>query len=441
MLHTPRRRRSLALPALLAVCLLGGSGWLVPSVRAEEGAPPKVPAKPEVPVKPKGPVKPKLESTSAAPTRVAGWAHVPLPAAAQKGIKWLIISQNADGGWSQEGALQKKKPSVQMKDWQKSDVGNTSFALLAILATGSRPARGTFQGPLLRGVSYLLREMEAGPKSGPAITRREGTQIQGKIGRYADTYLAARVLLEVDGSMPDKRRNARVHAALLTVIGKIQAGQGKDGSWNGDAGWAPIHSTAYASQALALAQQRGLPVRAEVLDRAERFTVRQLKEQARKARPAPPPTRRRRGRPPVVTPSGGPSRTDLAPISVGGAGIVLYSLSQGIEQLSRTPAQRKRYAQEIKQIQTKVSEPRVMKGFGSVGGEEFISYANIALAFARLGTREAASWIARTGSRLEKIQNRDGSWSGHHCITGRTAVTGLAVMTLTAERQVPRRTK
>ncbi len=36
------------------------------------------------------------------------------------------------------------------------------------------------------------------------------------------------------------------------------------------------------------------------------------------------------------------------------------------------------------------------------------------------------------------FQNRDGSWAGHHCITGRTAVTGLAVLTLTAERQVPR---
>ena len=32
------------------------------------------------------------------------------------------------------------------------------------------------------------------------------------------------------------------------------------------------------------------------------------------------------------------------------------------------------------------------------------------------------------------VQSGDGAWAGHHCITGRVAVTGAAVMTLLAER-------
>jgi len=35
---------------------------------------------------------------------------------------------------------------------------------------------------------------------------------------------------------------------------------------------------------------------------------------------------------------------------------------------------------------------------------------------------------------LERIQNRDGSWSGHHCITGRTFCTAAALLVLLADR-------
>ena len=37
-------------------------------------------------------------------------------------------------------------------------------------------------------------------------------------------------------------------------------------------------------------------------------------------------------------------------------------------------------------------------------------------------------------SNLERIQNKDGSWSGHHCITGRTFCTAAALLVLTVDR-------
>ena len=35
---------------------------------------------------------------------------------------------------------------------------------------------------------------------------------------------------------------------------------------------------------------------------------------------------------------------------------------------------------------------------------------------------------------VTKAQNKDGSWAGHHCITGRTFCTATALLTLMADR-------
>jgi hypothetical protein len=35
---------------------------------------------------------------------------------------------------------------------------------------------------------------------------------------------------------------------------------------------------------------------------------------------------------------------------------------------------------------------------------------------------------------LNRIQDKDGGWSGHHCITGRTFCTATALLVLMADR-------
>ena len=35
---------------------------------------------------------------------------------------------------------------------------------------------------------------------------------------------------------------------------------------------------------------------------------------------------------------------------------------------------------------------------------------------------------------LERMQNADGSWAGHHCITGRTFCTATALLVLMGDR-------
>jgi hypothetical protein len=43
-------------------------------------------------------------------------------------------------------------------------------------------------------------------------------------------------------------------------------------------------------------------------------------------------------------------------------------------------------------------------------------------------------WYSKMGDRLSKIQNNDGSWSGHHCITSPVFCTAAVILTITADR-------
>ena len=120
--------------------------------------------------------------------------------------------------------------------------------------------------------------------------------------------------------------------------------------------------------------------------------------------------------------------------SPAAAGVPLYQSAQALEQLSRTDADRKKNAKEIRSITNQLSDSRFVNGFGSMGGEEFFSYLNISDSLHRAGGEEWNKWNNQIKTQLVKLQNDDGTWAGHHCITGRVAVTSAAVMTLVAEK-------
>ena len=76
-----------------------------------------------------------------------------------------------------------------------------------------------------------------------------------------------------------------------------------------------------------------------------------------------------------------------------------------------------------------------MDGFGSVGGEEFFSYLNLSDGLRRAGGPEWTKWHAELTDRILKMQNEDGTWAGHHCITGRVAVTSAAILNLMVDHE------
>jgi len=102
--------------------------------------------------------------------------------------------------------------------------------------------------------------------------------------------------------------------------------------------------------------------------------------------------------------------------------------------LSRTEADRKKNAPQIAAIKSQISNAKFVDGFGSIGGEEFFSYLNLSDGLRRSGGDEWTKWHAQITDRILKLQNDDGTWAGHHCITGRVAVTSAAILNLMVDR-------
>jgi hypothetical protein len=46
------------------------------------------------------------------------------------------------------------------------------------------------------------------------------------------------------------------------------------------------------------------------------------------------------------------------------------------------------------------------------------------------GGDEWKKWYATVRDKLIGVQNKDGSWTGHHCITSRTFCTAASVLVL-----------
>jgi hypothetical protein len=82
----------------------------------------------------------------------------------------------------------------------------------------------------------------------------------------------------------------------------------------------------------------------------------------------------------------------------------------------------------------RLDDAQFVAGFGSNGGEEFLSYMNISESLVVKGGLDWKRWDDAMASNLGRVQNDDGSWSGHHCITGRTFCTSAALLVLMADR-------
>jgi hypothetical protein len=353
----------------------------------------------------------------------------PVAQAVAKGEKWLVSVQGKDGGWGQDGGETSYVRNGERLESTGNDVANTAVAADALLHAGSTPTSGPYRESVQRAVRFILAHVDKSPAEGLAVTDVMGTQIQRKLGPYIDTFLTSKVLAELDGRMGDAQANLRVRRSLEKCVAKIEKNQLKDGSWNVAGGWAPILGTSLASQSLYAAQAKGVAVAPTAMARVEVYTA----------------------APPVA--SAGPvgaggivSRDSARSFAVGGpssfaetsavsAGVPLYKRAQEMEQLSRTEADRKKNAAAIGAIEKELSDPRFVAGFGSIGGEEFFSYLNISDSLHRAGGEPWHKWNREMTAKLLAMQNEDGTWAGHHCITGRVAVTSAAILMLVVDRE------
>ena len=362
------------------------------------------------------------------------------------GIKWLAANQGADGGWGQDGAATSHATQGQRPETNRNDVANTASAVLALVHAGSTPNKGDHRTHIRRGVEFLLAQIEKSKDEGLAITDLQGTQIQNKLGPFIDTFLTSMLLSELDGQMGDPAANRRVRLGLEKCVRKIEANQMKDGSWNLSGGWAPILGTSMASRSLYQAKDKGLKVNEAAMDRIEFYTKKNATQIVAQAKSSPDAEKFTRtdgtslgtGRGSGVGSGmgGGVYRSSGGgAVSAAGAGVALYDRAQTLEQLSRTAKDRQANAPAIAVIAREMASPQMVNGYGSMGGEEYFSYLNVSDSLRRVGGEPWEKWNREIKAKLVKLQNADGTWAGHHCITGRVAVTSAAILTLTAERQ------
>jgi hypothetical protein len=70
--------------------------------------------------------------------------------------------------------------------------------------------------------------------------------------------------------------------------------------------------------------------------------------------------------------------------------------------------------------------------FSQAGGEEFLSFHLITETMLQKGGSDWKTWYPMVRDKLLSVQNSDGSWTGHHCITSRTFCTAASVLVLSA---------
>jgi hypothetical protein len=365
----------------------------------------------------------------------------PVPKTVTLGLAWLADHQLAGGGWGQGDEAPGQRHSA-VGPGAGANVADTSMAVLAFVRAGHTPSQGDHQDVVRRGVEHVLTEIEAADADSLFVTQVRGTRVQGKIGTYADTFAALMMLTEAKGTMRDGVANARVERALRKVVSKIEKNQRKDGTWD-DRGWAPVLSQAMAAKGVNRAAQVGLDVDEAVLERVE----------AAAAPSAMPPSGTA-----GVELYGAAARTSAARDSAttkkakavemkqkaagtkprrpsGGAEAPEAPTAAEVAEAERRATASDAQAAKVEQsLLARVEDPAFVSGFGNNGGEEFLSYMLISETLRARGGAEWARWDAAMAQLVGGVQNDDGSWTGHHCITGRTFCTAAAILVLLADR-------
>lgn len=355
----------------------------------------------------------------------------------ENGIAWLVKAQHPDGGWGggSHGSQQIRNPHG-----VATDPGTTALSAMALLRAGHTPLTGSHRDVVKRATLYLLETVEASADRGPRITDLTGTQPQAKMGAYVDTALCAqflsRVLPEVE---PSELLHQRVSVALDKCLRKIQDSQSADGSW-GQGGWAPVLQSSLMSSALESGSMAGRRIDDDVLRRGRDYQSRQVTEDGRVVADAAAGV--------ALYASAGNMRAN-AQEAKQASEIIARAKQEGVleedvlvsrESLQSLGIEAPRAAElEAAYSRNEAAKARsfdesLLSGFGNNGGEEFLSYLMNSESLVISGGEAWDQWNLQIHERLARVQNGDGSWSGHHCITSPVFCTAAVVLCLTAEQ-------
>ncbi len=359
------------------------------------------------------------------------------------GLDWLSEAQQPDGGW---GAGSRSNQRNRDPHAVQSDPATTSMAAMAIQRGGTTLKQGKYSNNLRKAFNFLLESVEESDDASLNITNLTGTQPQSKLGANIDVVLTSQFLSNIISELDhDPQLKKRVKRAIQKCVNKIEDGQSANGSQKGS-GWAGVLQSSFASSALETAQSAGIEVDEEILDSSRDY---------------------QKGN---ITPSTNDVVTESA------AGIVLYSVSGSTRASAKETAEAKNIVQQAKREgkikdaeitvdnlrKAGVSESQarkystayqvnksakklaqddnVLTGFGNNGGEEFLSYLQTGEGMIMSNDADWKKWYDKTSGRLLAIQNNDGSWSGHHCITSPVFCTATCLLILSVNNDIDKLT-
>jgi hypothetical protein len=374
----------------------------------------------------------------------------PLSNGVNKGLAYLISQQHENGGWGQGGGWRSSKggrtaETANVED--PPDVASTCMAALALLRAGHTPKDGSYAKNVAKAVEFICTHIEKSDLKSLYVTDIRDTQVQTKIGPYVDTFLASLVLAEMKGRMPDEKSEKRMIVALNKTIGKIEDNLKEDGTFAGNNGWASVLSQGLCSKGLNRARQAGFQVKDETLSRSEKQAALGLDMKTGEFGAA------------GGLGAGAPSDAGVGiynGAAKGGAlqdavntnrlrekeaGRILADSKAAKEDKAKAQKDLVHFAEvetanqaAVDGLVKRLDDKQFIAGFGSNGGEEFLSYMNISETLLVKGGEEWQKWDKQVTENLDRIQNKDGSWAGQHCITGRTFCTASALLVLMADR-------
>ena len=361
----------------------------------------------------------------------------------EDGTDWLADAQNRDGGW---GAGSHSRQGVLDPHAVQSDPATTAMAAMALQRAGSNLRQGKYSSHLNDALHFLIEAVESSRHDGSNITNLTGTQPQSKLGKNIDIVLTSQFLSNIIHDLDhDDQLKRRVRRCVQKCVDKIEGGQKANGSQVGS-GWAGVLQSSFATSALESAKVAGVEVDDEALEKSRDYQKNNINTNTND----------------VVTESA--------------AGIVLYSVSgstrasaketgeakdkikaakregkianeevtvDNLQKAGMSQSQAMKYAtayQVNKSAKKLAQDDNVITGYGNNGGEEFLSYLQTGEGMIMSKDDDWKKWYDKTSNRLLSIQNRDGSWNGHHCITSPVFCTATCLLILSVNNDIDKLT-
>jgi hypothetical protein len=323
-----------------------------------------------------------------------------------------------------------------------ADPATTSMVAMAILRSGSTLTTGTYKEQLNKALDFLLNTVESISKDDAYITSEKGTQIQSKLGGNIDAVLTAQFFSNLLKENIDKDTKDRVKKSLDICVDKIQKATGTDGKIKG-AGWAGVLQSGLATSALESAGSVGATLDEVVVTSQKSYLKSNFDEESKSVK------------------------------TTDGAGIILYSVSNSARGSAKDARKARELINKAKKegklkkddkvtvanlqdigvseeeaisytssyniynaSKEKAQQNDVMAGFGNNGGEEFLSFLQTGESMVVNDDSEWTTWYDNISGRLMTIQNEDGSWNGHHCITSPVFCTATSLLILSIENDM-----